>query len=250
MSEYQFIGLIVLLLVYITTAEDDITKAPPVVKPWEATWGWPHSSLTDPTVYKVHHEALLKQTKTYGKSIEIIFLGDSITAGWPGNGKAIWNKYYVPLHSYDYGIGGDKTENINWRLLNGEFDGLSPKLVVLMIGTNNLGVHNDTDEDIAKGIRSNIDNIHKKLPHAKVLLLGILPRKGASASTRIKNINSIIAKYDNNSTVRFLDMHSHFEVSLGNVKAELYVSDGLHLVEAGYKVWHDTMDSLFKTMIM
>ena len=70
---------------------------------------------------------------------KLVFLGDSITAGWSGKGKDVWTKYWAPMDAANFGIGGDRTEHILWRLQNGNYDGLSPKLTVLMIGTNNTG---------------------------------------------------------------------------------------------------------------
>jgi len=79
---------------------------------------------------------LLNTTKTHKNDIKVVFLGDSITSGWGGNGKETWNKYYAPRGAYNYGIGGDTTQNVLWRIQNHEFDGISPKIVVLKIGKN------------------------------------------------------------------------------------------------------------------
>jgi len=81
-----------------------------------------------------HHEQLVNQTVAHKSDIQIVFLGDSITAGWAGNGKEIWAKYYTPRHAYNYGIGGDRTEHVIWRIENKEFDGVMAKVVVLKIG--------------------------------------------------------------------------------------------------------------------
>ena len=81
-----------------------------------------------------HHNALLNQTEAHREDIQVVFLGDSITFGWLNYGKDLWNKYYKPLHAYNYGIGGDRTENVIFRIENKEFDGIKPKAVVLMIG--------------------------------------------------------------------------------------------------------------------
>jgi hypothetical protein len=81
-----------------------------------------------------HHENLLKQTMDHKEDIKVVFLGDSITFAWLNSGKEIWNKYFVPRHAYNYGIGGDRTENVIWRIENKEFDGVKAKVVVLKIG--------------------------------------------------------------------------------------------------------------------
>ena len=84
--------------------------------------------------FKNWHEQLMNQTKMHGKEAQIVFLGDSITQGWRYSGAPIWDKFYAPRHAFNYGVGGDRTENILWRLANKEFDGVNPKVVVLMIG--------------------------------------------------------------------------------------------------------------------
>ncbi len=76
---------------------------------------------------------LLNQTAAHKLDIKIVFFGDSITEEWAGNGKDIWNKYYAPRHAYNYGIGGDRTEHLIWRIENKEFDGVMAKVVVLEI---------------------------------------------------------------------------------------------------------------------
>ena len=84
------------------------------------------------------HQFLVNQTKLLGSKIEIMFFGDSITQEWSTTGKEVWNKYYGNLNAFNYGNIYDETQHIIWRLRNGEVDGLSPKLVVLMVGTYNL----------------------------------------------------------------------------------------------------------------
>ncbi|MCB1093710.1 MAG: GDSL family lipase, partial [Verrucomicrobiae bacterium] len=95
---------------------------------------------------------------------ELVFLGDSITAGWSGKGQEVWKKYWEPLKAANFGIGGDRTEHILWRLQHGNYDGLKPKLTVLMIGTNNTGhqfffnnkdnteIYTSTAEQTAEGV--------------------------------------------------------------------------------------------------
>src|ERR1043165_3659777 len=107
-------------------------------------------------------------------NIELLFLGDSITNRWrnpdqkqsPG-GKQFWDEYFAPLKAANFGIGGDKTQNVLWRIQNGELDGIAPKLVVLMIGTNNT----ESKEDVALGIETIVKEIRIRSPQAKILLL-------------------------------------------------------------------------------
>src|SRR5262252_3849901 len=118
------------------------------------------------------HEGFLKRAKE-GK-IDLLFLGDSITQGWGNN--AVWQKHYGALHAANFGIGGDTTENVLWRIQNGEIEGISPKVVVLLIGTNNFGLEGHPPDGIAKGVATIVQTLRKKLPSTKVLLLAIFPR--------------------------------------------------------------------------
>src|SRR5439155_23399802 len=101
-------------------------------------------------------------TKTHASAIQIVFYGDSITHGWSYGGKGVWKVHYAPLHAVNYGISGDRTQHVIWRMKNGEIDGLHPKVLVLMIGTNNLGFGH-TDEQVAQGIKEIIHIVHQKL---------------------------------------------------------------------------------------
>ena len=104
--------------------------------------------------------------------IDLLFLGDSITQGW--NENSVWQRFYGPRHAANFGIGGDRTQHVLWRIQNGELDGIEPKVTVLMIGTNNL--HDDTPDEIAQGIKTIVAELRKRLPKTKVLLLGVFPR--------------------------------------------------------------------------
>jgi lysophospholipase L1-like esterase len=133
----------------------------------------------------------------------------------------------------NYGIGGDSTRQVLQRIQNGLVEGISPKLVVLKIGTNNLydDFNAGSDEEIADGIRSIVSELRKRLPTTKILLLGILPRQNEYFSNRAKRINEIISKLDDGRNVRFLDMSARFQTEVGKVVPELYGGDQLHLAK-------------------
>jgi len=196
--------------------------------------------------WMARHEGFLKQTMEHKSDLQVIFFGDSITEGWAGNGKDIWNKFYTPIHAYNYGISGDRTEHLVWRVEHKEFDGLMAKVVVLKIGTNNLG--DNTEEDIAHGIKQVINVTLAKMPSTKVLLLGIIPRAG-DLEKKVQAINTIISKYNDDKHVFYLDMSDKFQDSPGKEKAGLYV-DTVHLTKEGYQVWYDTMEPLLKKLLM
>lgn len=199
---------------------------------------------------KKRHEGFVELARKGG--IDVLFLGDSITGGWRGPpGQEAWKKHFEPLHAANFGIGGDRTQHVLWRLQNGELEGIHPKLAVLMIGTNNLG--NNTVEQIAEGITAIVHEIHKQQPQIKVLLLGIFPRSQKASDPirdKIKDINKIIAKLDDGGkTVRYLDIGDKFLDKSGNLPKET-MPDYLHLSKVGYKIWAEaiqpTVDELLR----
>ncbi len=116
------------------------------------------------------HESFLDRAKQ--GDVDLLFMGDSITQGWANND--VWKRYYGARKPANFGIGGDRTQHVLWRLDHGEMEGISPKVIVLMIGTNNIG--NNTPEEIAEGVRAIVDRMRSAAPEAKILLLGVFPR--------------------------------------------------------------------------
>lgn len=172
---------------------------------------------------------------------QLVFLGDSITAGWGGQ-KEIWEKAFGQYKPANFGIGGDRTQHVLWRITNGELDGIEPKAVVLMIGTNNVG--SDSAEGIARGITKIVETIRAKQPQAKILLLAVFPR-GEKASPnpareKIQQVNETIAKLDDGKNVFFLDIGDKFLESDGTLTKEI-MPDFLHLSAEGYQRWADAI---------
>ncbi len=127
---------------------------------------------------KAHEEFLaLAREGTAG----LVFLGDSITAGWKRQ-QAIWDRAFGKYQPVNFGIGGDRTQHVLWRIENGELDGIKPKAVVIMIGTNNSAL--DSAEAIARGITRIVETVRAKQPQAKILLLAVFPR-GEKPSGRL-----------------------------------------------------------------
>jgi lysophospholipase L1-like esterase len=193
---------------------------------------------------KMHESFLLRRSQG---PIGVLFLGDSITEGWSGRGKRVWDQYYGNMDAANFGIGGDKTQHVLWRIDNGELDGISPKVVVLLIGTNNIGYPAD---DILKADELIVQRIHEKLPDSKVLVLGIFPR-GASADdprrAKIKTVNVGLATLDDGSKTRFLDIGSKFLNDDGSLPRPI-MPDFLHPSPAGYLIWADAMAPLLDEM--
>ena len=186
---------------------------------------------------------------------QLVFLGDSITHGWDGKGKAIWTKEWAPLKAANFGIGGDRTEHVLWRLENGNFDGLKPKAIVLMIGTNNTGhqgrpqkelngaVYECTAEQTAEGIQAILGQLRLKCPEAKILVLGIFPR-GADKNDKFRQqneaTNAIVKGFADGQKVFFLDVGAKFLEPDGTLSKTI-MPDLLHPNEKGYQIWSDAI---------
>ncbi len=175
-------------------------------------------------------------------NVDLIFIGDSITQGWMGSGKDVWEKRYGKRNAMNAGIGGDRTQHVLYRLDNGNLEGLKPKLAVIMIGTNNSGT--DTSENIAAGIKAIVKKLRDKTPETKILLLGIFPR-GADASDakRKTNIgaNQLIKSVEDGENVFYLDLSDKFLSAEGTLSKEI-MPDLLHLSPKGYEIWADSIE--------
>jgi lysophospholipase L1-like esterase len=191
-------------------------------------------------MWVARHEGFVTIAKKGG--VDLLFLGDSICDGWRGGGKAVWDKEYAPLNAANFGIGGDRTQHLLWRLQNGELSGIKPKLAILMIGTNNIG--SNSDEDIADAIKAIINELHTKTPTTKLLLLGIFPRSMKAddpARAHIKYINSIIAKLDDGGkTIKYMDIGDKFLEPDGTLPKDI-MPDALHPNARGYQIWADAI---------
>ncbi len=181
-------------------------------------------------------------------NIDLLFLGDSITENWRRAPK-VWKTNYGPMNVANFGIGGDRTQHVLWRIENGELDGIHPKVVVLMIGTNNS--NSDAPGPIAAAIEKIVHEIQDKTG-AKVLLLAIFPRDRPSdvknQMSTIKQVNDRIARLDDGKTIRFLDIGPKFLGEDGKLNQKLF-SDGLHPNVAGYQVWADAMRPTLDAMM-
>lgn len=184
--------------------------------------------------------------------IDLLFLGDSITDRWSRE-PDLWKKYFGKWNPANFGIGGDRTENIIWRINHGELDGISPKVVVLMIGTNN--THSNSVADIVLGIRTIIDKIQAKLPETKILLLAVFPRefrmKDGEPYTMPKEkvalINKQLPGLAEEENVRYLDLTDEFLVD-GKVPEDI-MPDTVHPNRKGYVIWGDAITPVLEEMM-
>jgi lysophospholipase L1-like esterase len=176
---------------------------------------------------------------------DLLFLGDSITDAWRGKAKPIYDAAFGAYKPLNFGISGDRTQHVLWRIQNGEMDGIKPKVAVLMIGTNNIGQKDpEKPESAIAGIKAIVDEVHKKSPATKVLLLGVFPRGEKPENphrAQIKEINATVAKFDDGGkTVQFLDIGEKFLEPDGTI-SKATMPDFLHLTEKGYQIWADAI---------
>ena len=185
------------------------------------------------------HEGYVQDIKKGG--IDIVFSGDSITFQWRNVGKDVWDKNYASMKAANFGHSGDGTQHLLWRLQNGECDGPAPKVVILMIGTNNMGGNTYSVQDVADGVAANIAEFRKDWPSTKILLMAITPSGGSTPEKRTKldNVNHLLAKMDDKSHVFYFDIGPKYMDAKGWVDPALI--NGLHPTLAGYEVWAAAM---------
>lgn len=210
-----------------TTAE-----APESVTPVPREGGWME-----------RHESFNKLAKR--GDIDLVFLGDSITQGWEGAGKDAWQAHYANRKAANFGISGDQTQHVLWRLQNGNLEGIKPKLFVIMIGTNNLPDGRSTPSDTAAGVTEIVELLREKLPDSKVLLLGVFPR-GEKADDPLRvsvaAVNQEIAQLADWENVHYLDIGHVFTEKDGRLDKSI-MPDFLHLSPEGYERWAKAIES-------
>ena len=181
---------------------------------------------------------------------QLAFIGDSITQGWEGNGKSVWEKHYSARQAINLGIGGDRTENVIWRLTHGNLGKIKPKVAVLMIGTNNTGHFMQDPVEVAAGVEEILTILKRELPQTKIILHGIFPRgAGVLDEARLNNIaiNQMIGRFDDGQQVHFLEIGQTFLEPDGAISKEI-MPDLLHLSPAGYERWAQALEPKLKEL--
>jgi lysophospholipase L1-like esterase len=209
---------------------------------------------TNPANWMARHEGFVQQARQGG--IEILFMGDSITDFWRNRGSNVWNKYYAQRHAANFGISADRTQHVLWRLDHGEVDGIKPKVVVLMIGTNNTGKENDqktprnTVPETIAGVQAVVADLRARLPDSKILLLAIFPRSTLDDPQRaqVALVNTVIAKLDDGKMVRYLDIGPKFLKADGTLPKSI-MPDLLHPNAEGYQIWAEAMEPTLDGML-
>lgn len=178
--------------------------------------------------------------------VDLLFIGDSITQGWEEDGRPLWGQYYAGRRAVNLGYNSDQTENVLWRLQHGELEGISPKLAVVMIGTNNSAMREDPPENTAAGIRAILTTLRTRLPGTKILLLAIFPR-GLTNDDPLRRVNEAVNErlpaMADQRQIFFLNLNRRFLDGEGRLSAEI-MSDALHPSEHGYQFWAEGMEEM------
>jgi lysophospholipase L1-like esterase len=177
-----------------------------------------------------------KFTKYGGKPADIVFEGDSITNRWEETGREQWKQFFAG-RSADFGIEGDRVENALWRLSKGQVDGINPKVVVIMIGTNNSG--RDSAEQIAGGIKALVAEYEKRCPRAHIILMGVFPRGEQPTDggrQKVAAVNNIIKSLNDGKRVSFVDISSQLVQPDGTISKDM-MPDFVHPTAKGYEIW-------------
>lgn len=195
------------------------------------------------------HQSFLEVAKA--GNIDLLFVGDSITDWWrqANRGLPVFTEYFGSYRTANFGIAGDTTQGVLWRMQNGELDGFQAKLIVLMLGTNN--INRNANADIAAGDRAILAEFLKRQPQAKVLLLGIFPRGPLADNPfrpAIKEINAILSTFADGSRVHYMDIGDKFLAADGTLPADV-MPDGLHPNEQGYRIWAEAMAPKVKELL-
>lgn len=205
---------------------------------------------SDPNSMTAHRELLVKAKQGH---IDIYFEGDSIVRRWGATDYpellANWKQNFFGWNAADFGWGADKVQNILWRLENGELDGIHPKVIVLLAGTNNLG--NTPPERIVSGIQDILRVLQAKAPGAVIILTAIFPRNDHMAYLpEIAQVNSGLARLADGGKIRFLNINGKLADSEGKLfDGMMNARDHLHPALAGYQVWADALKPIFSELL-
>lgn len=227
------------------------------VTPTASRWG------KDPAIndWITHHGTLIDKVRAASPAIDIALLGDSITQGWGGGWDRLpfttaWKRSFDGRKVVNLGIGGDRIENILWRLDHGALDGASPKVIVLMIGVNNAPLvfaNGVPAMRVAQGIKLCLDNLRLRCSASQIILLKVLPAFDPTKETgkAVVDINKAIdqAALDADPRVHILDLTGDFTHPDGTLKTELYSGDNLHIGPAGYEVLAEKLKPLVDQLL-
>ena len=190
------------------------------------------------------HQEKLREAKN--NKVDFVMIGDSITHSWGKHPEILNGSNLLNL-----GFPGDRTQNVLWRIENGALDGISPKLVTLMIGTNNLHENKkayppDKPEDIFTGIQAIVSEVRKRLPNAPIVIFSIFPRKAGPAYERVKAVNALLPQLAKEKHVYNLNLNGLFLNDKDLQNKSLFDKDLLHLNKQGYLAWASALKPILR----
>jgi lysophospholipase L1-like esterase len=198
--------------------------------------------MPDATFMRLHNQYV---AKAKAGNIDLYMEGDSITDFWQHRHAKNWDRNFAGWRAADFGISGDRTEHVLWRLENGELDGVNPKAIVMLIGTNNLPANAvygaNTVEDTFGGVKAIVEKLKEKAPQAHILLLAVFPREDKPLADKIAALNTMIATLDDGKQVKFFNINEQFTDADGKLLPGVMLRDHLHPDEKGYDIWADAM---------
>ena len=166
----------------------------------------------------------------------VLFLGDSITENWSEDGSRAWTKHFQPINSVNFGISADRTQTLLWRIEHGGYERMRPKVIVLLIGANNIKEQRNTARETSDGILACVQALRRRLPDSRLLVLGVLPcgettesQERRDAAQINRNVEAFLDK-----SVDFLDPSASLLAGDGALLKEVS-PDYLHLSAEGYQ---------------
>ena len=244
MNKHLIHAVIILFAVSVAQAADAPPPIPVVPKDAKALVGVPRPASDN---VAARTEQFNRQAKAGG--FDVLFIGDSITHLWEQHGKEVCEERIAPFGAANFGIGGDTTATVLWRLDHGNLEGaLDPKVIVLMLGTNNIGW--SPPEETAAALGVILEKLHTRFPKAKILLFAIFARDEPGTKLRQINdgVNAIISKFDGHWNIKYIDLNSRLAGPDGHRRPGLYW-DATHLTAQGYEVWADALVPEFQAIL-
>ena len=256
---FRLIDLAAALLLLLCLHPDRGTAADPPSQPDEHSTAIntaivPASKLeTDSYDWWARHNEILALKNRVNP--QIVLIGDSITHFWGGppaanhvNGPTSWQTAFGGLRVLNLGFGYDRTQNVLWRLDHGEFDGLTPRWVVINIGTNNINstsnARGNTPDEITDAIMAICNRVKAKSPESHIILMAVFPRGNSPADpfrTRIASINEALSRaVATDPEIVYLDIGSQFFAPDGSIPRDI-MGDGTHPTDKGYAIWEKAL---------
>jgi len=211
---------------------------------------------------QIAHEQLIEKARRGG--IDVFFVGDSITRRWGTSDAQYrdffdnWRRNFFGWNAANFGWGGDTVQNVLWRVSNGELDGVNPKIIVLLAGTNNVGnvprdgVDTAVVNEVVQGIGATVSVMRAKAPGAAIVLNGVTPRRdrngGTTVMATIDAINKRLASLADGTRIRYVNINAKLAGRDGALVEGVTV-DGLHLSVSGYQIWADALKPIFTELL-